>query len=137
MCCSPADSQDLDVLALAEATDDEGGGRSSGDDAGTSDNSSSDGEWVMLEQPAPSKPQRKKTPEADAKAPAKAKPVQPVEAAPKKRRRKEPGGGGSVFAAAEDYEHLTQGVTEEAPAQPKKKKQRNVGGKSSVRTSKR
>lgn len=117
ICFLSADSEDLDILALAESSGEEDGADS---DAGSSDDESSEGEWVMHNQPD-TKPKKS----TSAKA-AKQKEA-PDKGGTKRRRRTDTK---SVFAAAEDYEHLTQDVAAEPAAAvpkravPKRKKQR-------------
>ncbi|CAL8467747.1 g7285 [Coccomyxa elongata] len=99
---SDEESEDLDILALAESSGEEDGVDSQ---VGSSGDESSEGEWVMHNQPAS---KQKK----DASGTA-AKEEAPDKGGTKQRRRT---GAKSVFAAAEDYEHLTQDNAAEAVA---------------------
>ena len=74
-------------------------------EVGSSDDDSSEGEWVMHNQPAPKQKKSASGTEAKEKAPDKG--------GTKQQRRT---GAKSVFAAAEDYEHLTQDNGAEAVA---------------------
>ena len=83
-------------------------------EVGSSDNESSEGEWVMHSEPSP-KPKKSTSGTA-----AKQKEA-PDKGGTKRRRRTDTK---SVFAAAEDYEHLTKDNAAEAVAAvPKRKKQ--------------
>lgn len=105
-----ADSEDLDILALAESSGEEDGVDT---EVGSSDDESSEGEWVMHNQPA-------LQPKKSASGTAAKQKEAPDKGGTKRRRRTDTK---SVFAAAEDYEHLTQDNAAEAiAAEPMEKK---------------
>lgn len=133
-----ADSEDegsgeLDILTLPEASSDDDDDRSSGSES----SSSSEGEWVMYKHPRDrggTSSLQEEAPSARAKDQgiSKRKELDVDAAMPKAKQKRQKGMDDSVFAPAEDYDHLTSAAVQQdkLPARRKAvtKKARGVHG---------